>query len=976
MISDVVAGVLVDAIAAVGRQLSANAVVLANRRRGKDLLIARWFDTYRLTADPPVFPDLPAGSADRLATFLRADDVQAVLHELLAARLTDAPEADVERIRDVFDMALSVELPELVRAGRDLFSYYDEQICELTARLEGAEPAVLAQIRAEALSARMIAILAAIERHAASLSSPRSSRDEIAFLKAYRRHVVGHHGLIDPPDFEHRLRVPIAELYVPPVVTQLIDTEPPEKPREIGLWALADEIDRTVLLGDPGCGKTTTANVLMHHYASSPECRVPFLVTLREFAAVDPPERSVAGHIEHKLETFYQCPAPPGLIPRLLVLGAALVVFDGLDELSDTTRRLDLTAIVERFCTEYPLTPVLVTSRAVGYDEARLDDRQFARYRISDFGEEQVSSYVRKWFARQETVDSSGADRSADAFLEESASVPELRANPLMLALMCILYRGEGSLPRDRAEVYARCASLLFQKWDARRRIYLEMRAGHLVEPALRHLAWWLFSHSQAQPAVTERELVQETTAFLTGRGFDSADDARQAAEEFVAFCRGRMWVFTDTGTTATGEALYSFTHRTFLEYFAAARLAYERDTPELLAKALAPHVARHEWEVVGELAVQLKDHTSDRGAQRIYTTLLGERRRRSPAGRGGILQFLARCLRSVSPPPDTVRSLTRTILDHLFDGDPDDPNRALPLGWLLACCDRHRDVVADEIDGRIGQMVDAAHPGDRIKGLRLAAALPFEVTRTNGGPGSSGGGRIGEFWWDHTTELLNTHAAHITAVAADDAGIRWAGLWWRIITLDMALDMPGGVNVLFQHPMLGISGATWAAYLPNAVHWLSRARPRTEPRVSQLIDDLTAFGRYLIASPVPPWIDSPVGDLQFYLPAYDLEEDISGIEIPLSHETTYLGAAATLLIVAESIKSPDILSASRSWPSDSLTGLYPYIQRRWKSNSAVHLDRLPVSDPFKNIFRDWAEHRLSLIDGQAGTAKATSQPD
>ena len=42
------------------------------------------------------------------------------------------------------------------------------------------------------------------------------------------------------------------------------------------------------------------------------------------------------------------------------------------------------------------------------------------------------------------------------------------------------------------------------------------------------------------------------------------------AAREFVEFCRGRMWVFTDAGTTVSGQRLYGFTHRTFLEYFAA----------------------------------------------------------------------------------------------------------------------------------------------------------------------------------------------------------------------------------------------------------------------------------------------------------------------------------------------------------------------------------------------------------------------
>jgi predicted NACHT family NTPase len=154
---------------------------------------------------------------------------------------------------------------------------------------------------------------------------------------------------------------------------------------------------------------------------------------------------------------------------------------------------------------------------------------------------------------------------------------------------MCILYRGEGSLPRDRAGVYAQCANLLFRRWDARRRIHQELRAGHLLEPALRHLAWWLFTGDEAQTAVTEFQLVTETTGFLLGRGFESDDAARDAASEFVEFCRGRMWVFSDAGTTATGEKLYAFTHRTFLEYFAAAQLAYDSDAPEKLARMYPP---------------------------------------------------------------------------------------------------------------------------------------------------------------------------------------------------------------------------------------------------------------------------------------------------------------------------------------------------------------------------------------------------
>ena len=361
----------------------------------------------------------------------------------------------------------------------------------------------------------------------------------------------------------------------------------------------SEEIDRTVLLGDPGGGKSTAAAVLMHDQAAQPRGLVPFMVTLRDFAAAQTARRSVAGHLQDKLETFYQCPAPAGTVERLLLSGTALVIFDGLDELADTTHRGEVTAIIERFCAEYPLARVLVTSRLVGYDQAQLDDRQFTRYRLGGFDDNQVTDYVRKWFAQEDGLVPTEADRQAATFLAESGGVPDLRANPLMLALMCILYRGEGSIPHNRPEVYEQCATLLFRRWDARRHIHAQLRARSQAEPTTRHLAYWLFTRGQQQPTITEHDLLRETTAFLHDRGFDEGDQASDAARKFIAFCQNRAWVFSDAGTTSDGRRLYAFTHPTFLEYFAAAHLAAVHDSPEELAQALAPRIARQEWEVV-----------------------------------------------------------------------------------------------------------------------------------------------------------------------------------------------------------------------------------------------------------------------------------------------------------------------------------------------------------------------------------------
>lgn len=132
----------------------------------------------------------------------------------------------------------------------------------------------------------------------------------------------------------------------------------------------------------------------------------PFLVTLRDFTADGVINRSVVQYIEHEMDVVYQCAPPRGRLRRQLLDGAALVVFDGLDELVDTNRRSQISSVIEHFCVEYPQARVLVTSRFVGYSQASLDERAFVKYRIDRFDDEQVAEYARKWFASGRTAQS------------------------------------------------------------------------------------------------------------------------------------------------------------------------------------------------------------------------------------------------------------------------------------------------------------------------------------------------------------------------------------------------------------------------------------------------------------------------------------------------------------------------------------------------------------------------------------------
>ena len=174
-LDEVVTGALVNAIAVVGRQISKAAAGL--RQTDEDLATARWFETFRLTGTPPDLPGLSPASAERLAEVLGGDETQAALQELLAARLTDAPETDASRARDAVLAALGAVGPDAAPFRTAVASYYDDQICALVARLEGKEPPLLAQIRSEAFSSRMISILHAIERHTAALAGDQRGGD-------------------------------------------------------------------------------------------------------------------------------------------------------------------------------------------------------------------------------------------------------------------------------------------------------------------------------------------------------------------------------------------------------------------------------------------------------------------------------------------------------------------------------------------------------------------------------------------------------------------------------------------------------------------------------------------------------------------------------------------------------------------------------------------------------------------------------
>lgn len=166
---------------------------------------------------------------------------------------------------------------------------------------------------------------------------------------------------------------------------------------------------RAILLGDPGGGKSTSslklAYDIAHGKADALPATVPLLVVLKDYAEQYLKTRlSMLDWLASLCDAPYGVPAPPGALEYLLLTGRALVIFDGLDELLETSLRREIGQVVEGFTHRYPLTPILVTSRRVGYEEAPLDADLFARLQLQEFSDDQVEAYVRKWFSLDDSI--------------------------------------------------------------------------------------------------------------------------------------------------------------------------------------------------------------------------------------------------------------------------------------------------------------------------------------------------------------------------------------------------------------------------------------------------------------------------------------------------------------------------------------------------------------------------------------------
>ncbi|WP_338315577.1 NACHT domain-containing protein, partial [Streptomyces bohaiensis] len=416
-----------------------------------------------------------------------------------------------------------------------------------------------------------------------------------------------------PPELLRRLteRGELSDTELPPGVdrNQLTRiSEAQRRPTEDLLTVLrTPQHHKTVILGDPGSGKSTLGRWLALTLITNEDLgdnltgRLPLIIELRRYADDQWRESTFEDFLAH-LHYTEGLSLPPAALRTVLASGRALVIFDGLDELFDPEFRERATQRIAQFATAYPDVQIVVTSRPIGYRRTALASAGFTHHMLNNLTDPQIEAFTRDWYHVACPDDTTAADLLSTRLLDavtHTPSVRELAGNPLLLTILAIIGRRQ-TLPRDRHGVFKHAVTVLVARLDQDVKHLkphcspdiasaLELLDAEASEEMLRLVARRM---QEGEGGISGNHIHGDEleAAFRTFLHSYDADPgpARKAARTLVQQLQERNFILSYYGGN-----VYGFVHRAFLEYLAAADIINRFQDRELTPDDLIGQVFR-----------------------------------------------------------------------------------------------------------------------------------------------------------------------------------------------------------------------------------------------------------------------------------------------------------------------------------------------------------------------------------------------
>jgi predicted NACHT family NTPase len=398
-----------------------------------------------------------------------------------------------------------------------------------------------------------------------------------------------------------------------------------------------------VILGEPGSGKSMLIAYLVMKLVQNQHREIgleeqkdwlPIPINIRDLAKQ--PETDLLKYIENFASNNLLIEnLPKGFFEYWLSAGEALILLDGLDEVTDTVKRQEFSNKINSFLQDkkYCQNRIIITSRPAGYDKNLFGTAHLPHYYILRFDDDKINLFIDKWHNEQRFPDPTELEKCKRE-LKEALGLTEtssestqkkriklLASNPLLLTIISLVHRYEAKeLPQQRHKIYDSAVDTLLSARDIAKGIgnpqeklenlqYLKLDD---LKRLMERLAYWV--HTQSKAGDKENTILIDRESMKEQLRQEIKDLKKSSIELYQAEQEARRFLDHISERTGLlneqGQDCYAFVHKTFQEYLCAKEIHYQADNEddfEIVLKHIRQHLYDPHWQEVMLLLIALQ---------------------------------------------------------------------------------------------------------------------------------------------------------------------------------------------------------------------------------------------------------------------------------------------------------------------------------------------------------------------------------
>jgi len=323
--------------------------------------------------------------------------------------------------------------------------------------------------------------------------------------------------------------------------------------------------NNSIIIGEPGCGKTTLFKTLSNEIITQNSLRnnqdfYPIILTFKEV-------EQAKFSIEKATENYFNKDWNEDLkvdSEEILKTENCAIFIDALDELAKKESKESALESVADFSKNYPNIKVICSSRPSDYLFHNSEAIGFRYMEINDLNRQQIELFLSNYFS-DDLIKSKSLLKS----LKDSEILEKLPKTPLTIALITMLFdEKEIEIPATITDLYELFVNLLIGKTTS-------TETTELIEVGIKHRILCYVAkdlHTNLKSSITKSKLHSLISKYSTERG--QKFDVNKVLDEILDQI-GLLYV--------NDKDEISFKHQSFQEYFTAYEIFHHRQSDRKL---------------------------------------------------------------------------------------------------------------------------------------------------------------------------------------------------------------------------------------------------------------------------------------------------------------------------------------------------------------------------------------------------------